>query len=302
MKEILPSSLLGNYLTSAQVLGKGTSAEVRLGTHPETRNRVALKVSTSNASSKKSSSDRGVLGLLQGVSSEVNILNKLLHFPNTSQLIDVFTTDKEVVQVMEFIEGQNLLQFFIEGKQNMTEDEARSVVFELGSIIRRLHEQKNVAHLDIKLENVMIDRINKRMVLVDFGFAQEFDPKHPKCLSSRKGSPQYCAPEIYYNTPLYDGRLADVYSLGVALYVLVLGKFPFEARLEGGAENVPAIFQRKRNMLFLPCSDGISSSLSQLFKEVFQPDPSRRISLDQFLKHEWFTSPSSSSSSTNAHR
>ena len=95
---------------------------------------------------------------------------------------------------------------------------------ELLEIVEAMHRD-NIVHLDLKLENVIIDT-NKHVVkLIDFGFAQ--DQGDLKNISERFGSPSYTAPEIFYDQ-IYDGYLADVFSLGVTLFGLVLDHFPFQ--------------------------------------------------------------------------
>ena len=82
--------------------------------------------------------------------------------------------------------------------------------------------QRAIAHRDIKLENVLLDeRCNVR--LIDFGFAILSRGK----LRVPCGSPAYTAPEILLAHE-YDGQLADVWSLGVLIYVMLAGRFPFQ--------------------------------------------------------------------------
>ena len=87
-------------------------------------------------------------------------------------------------------------------------------------------QSKNVAHRDLKLENIMVDdKLN--IVIGDFGFATF---KHVNCLSSYRGTKTYMAPEIKEGKN-YDGKQTDMFSLGVILFIIVQCLFPFaEAR------------------------------------------------------------------------
>ena len=72
--------------------------------------------------------------------------------------------------------------------------------------------RNNVAHRDIKLENIRYDCITGTVKLLDFGFATFFNAGD--LLKTNCGSPCYAPPEIYDNRE-YDGALADVWSLAV---------------------------------------------------------------------------------------
>merc|ERR1711981_193344 len=86
--------------------------------------------------------------------------------------------------------------------------------------------KKDIVHRDIKLENILVDK-NIELKLADFGFST--NEKINK-LKSYRGTFTYMAPEIKeYN--YYDGKKTDIFSLGVILFIIVIGFFPFkEAR------------------------------------------------------------------------
>lgn len=92
-------------------------------------------------------------------------------------------------------------------------------------------------HRDLKLENVLlnvpqdtvIDSITKNKsltTLTDFGLSRHIDPEKPM-LTTRCGSEDYAPPELIMGQP-YDGRQTDAWALGVLLYALVEGRFPFD--------------------------------------------------------------------------
>lgn len=281
-----PCVRVGNFLMFPQVLGKGSNAEVRLGMHAETKKTVAIKVFNIT---RKSEFNFG--RFLGEISPELRILQQLRGTPNTIQLLDVIVINgQEIYEVFEFVQGLNLLEFFTRRGRNLNEGEAKALFLELSLMVLRLHKEHNVAHLDIKMENIMFDELTKQLVLVDFGFAAEFDSNNPIGLTNRRGSPQYCSPEIYFNQKCYDGRAADVYSLGVLLYVLLMGKFPFDSRTETGAENISGIFSRKRHCVYGALPSHFSSELKDLFHHILQPNPSARITLPQIISHRWFSS------------
>ena len=88
-----------------------------------------------------------------------------------------------------------------------------------------------VCHLDIKLENIMVDSDTNLPKLLDFGFAQfVYHPSgQEKKLTNYCGTVPYIAPEIMRHDP-FSGLKADVFSLGVVLYTLIFHQFPFAGK------------------------------------------------------------------------
>ena len=86
-----------------------------------------------------------------------------------------------------------------------------------------MHSQK-IAHRDIKLENILIDT-NEKIKIIDFGFSVNFhqDGKKMKMLC---GTPCYMAPEIV-SKKHYDAARADIWAMGIVLYRILFGIFPF---------------------------------------------------------------------------
>ena len=108
-------------------------------------------------------------------------------------------------------------------RRRLPEREAAQIFKDIVEGIAYCHE-KNVIHRDIKLENIMIDE-NGTIKIIDFGFSIVI-PKEKK-LSIFCGTPSYMAPEIVKKRNYY-GQMADTWALGVLLYAMLCGKFPFK--------------------------------------------------------------------------
>lgn len=89
-----------------------------------------------------------------------------------------------------------------------------------------LHQNK-VAHCDLKFENILYDEATATLKLIDFGFSvDDADTQLPTFLC---GTPSYMAPEEVLKKP-GDLFKADVWSLGVILFKLATGLFPFRGK------------------------------------------------------------------------
>jgi serine/threonine protein kinase len=138
----------------------------------------------------------------------------------------------------------------------------------------------------------MFDTSKGQIVLIDFGFSEMFDMHDPISVTKKSGSIEYCAPEIYFES-LYDGRFADVWSLGVLLYVLLFRRFPFNIKVDKGVkmsrgDYLQAMFEEKvTGSLLFP--DKTAASLRSLLCGMLAPNPEDRLSTGEILSHEWFS-------------
>ncbi|CAO2601541.1 Sperm motility kinase Z [Lemmus lemmus] len=133
-------------------------------------------------------------------------------------MIDTLTT---TYLIMEYVEGEDL-ESCLSAVGCLKEEEARAIFRQVVSAVHFLH-QRRIAHRDIKLENILVDAAGNAK-LCDFGMAIEM--KEGEMLEEICGSLLYWAPEILARKP-YDGLAGDMWSLGIVLYVLVTGHFPY---------------------------------------------------------------------------
>ena len=100
---------------------------------------------------------------------------------------------------------------------------------QLVEAISYMHTKKNVVHRDLKLENLLIDQFNN-IKIADFGFATETNISNLKKFCGTAG---YMAPEFWElgteTDKSYDGRDADIFSLGVVLFTMIQGFHPFKS-------------------------------------------------------------------------
>jgi polo-like kinase 1 len=98
------------------------------------------------------------------------------------------------------------------------------------------------------------------------------------------GTPNYIAPEVLDGKSGHSYEV-DIWSLGVIIYTLIIGKPPFET------SDVKATYQRiKSNSYTFPEHVPISDAAKDLITRILSKDPARRPTLEEILRHEFFTS------------
>jgi polo-like kinase 1 len=181
-----------------------------------------------------------------------------------------FFEDRENCYILlELCHNQSMNEM-IKRRKRLTEPEAAYFMSQLLLAVQYMHEN-NVIHRDLKLGNLFIDK-QLHIKVGDLGLATRVDDKDEK----RKticGTPNYIAPEIIQSDKSKRGHSfeVDVWSMGVILYTLLVGKPPYEAK------NVKATYQRiLKNEYSFPPHVPISSHAKSLIVNLLQSDPSQR--------------------------
>ncbi|KAL5099053.1 hypothetical protein RYX36_003380 [Vicia faba] len=144
---------------------------------------------------------------------------------------------------------------------------------------------KQICHRDLKLENILLDgNPVPRLKICDFGFSKNaLLHSQPK---STVGTPAYVAPEVLSQKE-YDGKIADVWSCGVTLYVMLVGSYPFEE--PDDPRNFKKNIAKIMNVEYsIPGYVRISSDCSQLLSRIFVANPTKRITVLEIKQHPWF--------------
>jgi serine/threonine protein kinase len=150
-----------------------------------------------------------------------------LHSPHIVRVLDHGDDDGLLYLVMELLRGETLRARLQRGE--LPVPEALSIARDLARALAVAHAA-GVAHRDVKPANVMLtDDTPSRTVLLDFGIARSLDPASTMTSTSLiVGTAGYIAPEIAMGGRAYDAR-ADLYSLGIVLYEMLVGAPPFVA-------------------------------------------------------------------------
>jgi len=159
----------------------------------------------------------------QKLNNEIHILKKLNH-PNIVKLYDVIETAESYYLILEYISGGDLYDLVTSPDFSKLQINDKKRIFnQIANAVQYLHEN-HICHADLKLENVLIDK-DRNIKLTDFNLAYEFKDGEQNNL--RCGSLEYAAPEIILGKVHYPCP-SDVWALGVILYILQYGEFPFQ--------------------------------------------------------------------------
>jgi serine/threonine protein kinase len=140
-----------------------------------------------------------------------------------------------------------------------------------------LHEN-NIVHRDIKADNIMLDDYNGSPKLTDFGFALKI--RKGDILRKMAGTPDYLAPEIAAGTG-YDGKSSDMWSMGILLFVMSQGYFPFSSAMDKTNWVLDRV-ARFNDDLGYP--DDMSPEIRELLMRILVKDPNRRVSAKELLQ------------------
>ncbi|GJN31677.1 hypothetical protein PR202_gb20102 [Eleusine coracana subsp. coracana] len=146
-------------------------------------------------------------------------------------------------------------------------------------------EASQVCHRDLKLENTLLDgSVAPRLKICDFGYSKSSVlHSQPK---STVGTPAYIAPEVLSRKE-YDGKVADVWSCGVTLYVMLVGAYPFED--PDDPRNFRKTITRILSVQYsIPDYVRISMECRHLLSRIFVGNPEQRITIPEIKNHPWF--------------
>ncbi|XP_054824623.1 serine/threonine-protein kinase SRK2I-like [Prosopis cineraria] len=211
------------------------------------------------------------------------INHRSLRHLNIVRFKEVILTPTHLAIVMEYASGGELFERICSAGR-FPEDEARFFFQQLISGVSYCHAMQ-VCHRDLKLENTLLDGSPApRLKICDFGYSKSSVlHSQPK---STVGTPAYIAPEVLLRQE-YDGKIADVWSCGVTLYVMLVGSYPFEDPHE--PKDFRKTIQRVLSVQYsIPDIVQISPECRDLISRIFVFDPAERITIPEILNHEWF--------------
>ena len=256
-------------------LGEGGYGQVYLVLHRKMKSLRALK---------KIPIDPNHSG--EKIDEEIELLKQLDH-PNIVKLFEYFIDNDKYLLVTEYCRGGDLFGL-IKKKKKFSEFSAAYIMFQIFRALIYCHNSLHLVHRDIKPENIVVFRKSSGnedlydVKLIDFGISKNLELVEKNNDKKIKGSLYYMAPEVF--TKKYNEK-CDIWSCGVVLYLLVVGKYPFN-----GKNQKEIIRNIKEAKLTFPEEflEKSSNEVRDLIKNCLQPDPNKRLSAKDALNHPFF--------------
>ncbi|PSC73234.1 calcium calmodulin-dependent kinase type IV-like isoform A [Micractinium conductrix] len=252
---------------------------------------------------------------LELLKRESDLLGMLDH-PNIVECKDVVRSPRQLVLVLEWLRGGQVIDRLHELGLQYSEQQAAAIFVQVAAAVAHMHEYR-VLHRDIKPENVMFAEppaeakaapltaaqlqagrplngggaggapAQKMPVvkLVDLGMACLYDPA--KQITGPLGSPGFVAPEIIAGAA--HAPSMDVFSLGALLFIMLVGRKPFNIKESENLRYALLPLQEAPGLKDPRWLD-LSPDAKHLVMGMLAYDPARRLTMPQVLDHEWVVS------------
>lgn len=225
------------------------------------------------------------------VENEILIMRRLNHF-HTVKLKQVILTQRYLGIVMEYCSAGDMYQFVMRSARGLEESAARWFFQQMVIAVDYSHKM-GIVHRDIKLRNMVLHEVGGRYLLklCDFGFSK--DNTRQSLCKTRLGTLEYMAPELLQPTSKdqlqYDGAKVDIWSLGVALFFMLVKSYPFSMQ-EGDAKTMGREYAIMKAILDGPIliPSFVSEPCRDLLARMLLKDPLQRCSIADVLQHPFF--------------
>ncbi|KAJ8384053.1 hypothetical protein AAFF_G00211850 [Aldrovandia affinis] len=201
---------------------------------------------------------------------------------NINQIVEILLGDTKAYVFFERSHGD--MHSFVRACKKLREDEAARLFRQIASAVAHCHDNRLVLR-DLKLRKFVFKNEDRSQVMLesleDACVLQGGDDS----LSDKHGCPAYVSPEVLSGAGSYSGRAADVWSLGVMLYTMLVGRYPFHD-LEPGS-----LFSKiRRGHFSLP--ESLTPKARCLIRSVLRRDPGQRLTSREILEHPWLAAAS----------
>lgn len=289
-------------ITIESIIGRGGGGKVFMAflKNDDSKTPFALKVIEKVQAFKSAKSFRHV-------ASERSLMEKIGQHPFLLRMHFAFQTEKNLFIGTPFCPGGDLAAYLRAngdktfpcreselihlriGDQKkrrvygrLSESQTRMIASEIILGLEHLHK-KGIMYRDLKPENVFIDRTG-HVKIGDYGLAKNLE-ESKKTAGDQNGTASVCGTRNYLPPEMLFGRMysfeADLWSLGVMLYRILCGAFPFEA-----TRSKELFYKVKVEQPLLP--SGLSKHACKLLEGLLQKDPRNRLTIADLKRHSFF--------------
>ena len=250
--------LINNRYQLIQQIGEGSQGFIVRGEDTKAKKPIVVKL-------MDISTEEGMLAF----SNEYTTQSTMAKSKHICGMIDGFQIPSEGIGMIIMKQYQSDLFAYCFSKQKISPNKIKQIFRQVCSGVSNLHSN-NIAHLDIKPENILLDS-KGNAVLCDFGCSFSLNSSKMIATLQGRGTKPYTAPEVNLCDE-FDPYKADIYSLGVLLHVVVTGFFPKEGDLTFAAQNV-------------------DPDCYSLLKVLLVENPEERVTIKQLLNHKYLAVP-----------
>ena len=253
-------------------IGIGKFGIVRRGVHKSTKRKVAIKFINKI---KMTNQDRILLA------NEIDILTIVRH-PSVINLYEIIDYYDTCYIITEYIHGLDLYTYVEDKNYKIPEFRIVSIIQQLTCANYYLNFF-GIIHRDIKPEHLLLDDKYEEptIKLIDFGLADILFPKEKSC--AQFGTIGYTAPEVLKGLPY--NKSADVWSIGILIYLLIMGCLPYDDANEVNKIKEMTIHDE------IPFPAVICKKKTQesiyLLENILRKDQTKRMGLEEILKSKW---------------
>jgi len=173
------------------------------------------------------------------------------------------------------------LHAYVRRRRRLREDEAARLFRQILSAVKHCHK-RGIVLRDLKLRRFMFaDPARTHLVLDGLEDAVLLEDNADDRLTDKHGCPAYVSPEILTSRD-YSGRAADTWSLGVILYTLLVGQYPFHDPV------ATQLFAKIRRGQYTLPADTCSPQARCLLRGLLRTDPTERLTVREAAQHPWF--------------
>lgn len=253
-------------------LGEGTYSKVKIASWLRRGEKAEIKVALKIINKKTAPKDFQE----KFMPRELEIIEKLDH-PNIIKRYESFELAGKVYICLEWAGHGDLLKY-VRLKGPLSNEESHRFFHEMCSGIEYLH-RNGIVHRDLKCENVLLNKKDS-VKIADFGFARRITASEKS--KTYCGSAAYAAPELLQGVP-YKGVIADIWSLGVILYIMCCSSMPFR---DG---NIKTLLSDQKAPLHIPSSvaSTIADDARDLLTKILNFRLEERYTLPRIKDHAW---------------
>ncbi|MGH0161171.1 UNVERIFIED_CONTAM: hypothetical protein FKN15_040658 [Acipenser sinensis] len=267
MSRIITDPTTGKCYCRGKVLGKGGFAKCYELTDLTTNKLYAAKIIPHTRVAKPHQREK--------IDREIE-LHRTLHHRHIVHFYHHFEDKENIYILLEYCSRRSLAHI-LKARKVLTEPEVRYYLRQIVSGLKNLHEQ-HILHRDLKLGNFFINE-SMDLKVGDFGLAAKLEP-----VENRRrticGTPNYLSPEVLNKQG--HGCESDVWALGCVMYTMLLGRPPFETT------NLKETYRCIREARYtMPSS--LMPPAKQLIASMLSKNPQDRPSLNDIMRHEFFT-------------